>query len=48
MVIGFLSAFAWLVGMTAIIALLSDYIVDTIEVWWVDLFVQLMHYYIHC
>lgn len=34
MVIGFPSAVAWLVGMTVIIALLSDYIVDTIEVWW--------------
>ncbi|KAJ8647279.1 hypothetical protein MRB53_000302 [Persea americana] len=31
MVIGFPSAVAWLVGMTVIIALLSDYIVDTIE-----------------
>lgn len=30
-VIGFPSAVAWLVGMTVIIALLSDYIVDTIE-----------------
>ena len=30
--IGFWSGFAWLVGMTAIIALLSEYIVGTIEV----------------
>ncbi|CAO2820092.1 unnamed protein product [Amaranthus hypochondriacus] len=30
-VIGFWSGFAWLVGMTAIIALLSEYIVGTIE-----------------
>jgi len=31
-VIGFWSAFAWLVGMTVIIALLSEYVVQTIEV----------------
>ncbi|KAH1256645.1 Vacuolar cation/proton exchanger 3 [Glycine max] len=30
-VIGFWSAFAWLVGMTVIIALLSEYVVQTIE-----------------
>uniref|UniRef100_A0A7C9F186 Vacuolar cation/proton exchanger n=1 Tax=Opuntia streptacantha TaxID=393608 RepID=A0A7C9F186_OPUST len=30
-VIGFWSAFAWLAGMTAVIALLSDYVVSTIE-----------------
>lgn len=30
-VIGFWSAFAWLVGMTAVIALLSEYVVGTIE-----------------
>lgn len=31
-VIGFWSGFAWLVGMTAIIALLSEFVVGTIEV----------------
>jgi len=31
-VIGFWSAFGWLVGMTVVIALLSDYVVSTIEV----------------
>lgn len=31
-VIGFWSGFAWLVGMTVFIALLSEYVVDTIEV----------------
>lgn len=31
-VIGFWSAFFWLIGMTMIIALLSEYIVGTIEV----------------
>lgn len=31
-VIGFWSAFSWLVGMTAVIALLSEYVVGTIEV----------------
>lgn len=31
-VIGFWSAFCWLVGMTMIIALLSEYVVGTIEV----------------
>lgn len=31
-VLGFWSAFAWLVGMTLIIALLSEYVVGTIEV----------------
>ncbi|KAH9609728.1 hypothetical protein KSS87_012718 [Heliosperma pusillum] len=30
-VVGFFSAFTWLVGMTAVIALLSEYIVGTIE-----------------
>lgn len=30
-VIGFWSAFVWLVGMTAIVALLSEFVVDTIE-----------------
>jgi Ca2+:H+ antiporter len=30
-VIGFWSGFAWLVGMTIVIALLSEYVVDTIE-----------------
>ncbi|KAG1334957.1 hypothetical protein COCNU_03G010760 [Cocos nucifera] len=30
-VIGFASAFAWLVGMTAVVAVLSDYVVTTIE-----------------
>jgi len=30
--VGFWSAFAWLVGMTALIALLSEYVVGTIEV----------------
>lgn len=30
--IGFWSAFSWLVGMTVIIALLSEYVVGTIEV----------------
>ena len=29
--IGFWSAFIWLVGMTAVIALLSEFVVDTIE-----------------
>lgn len=32
-VIGFWSAFSWLVGMTAIIAVLSEYVVGTIEVY---------------
>lgn len=31
-VIGFWSAFSWLVGMTLVIALLSEYVVGTIEV----------------
>jgi Ca2+:H+ antiporter len=31
-VIGFWSAFAWLAGMTVFIALLSEYVVDTIQV----------------
>lgn len=31
-VIGFWSGFAWLAGMTAVIALLSEYVVGTIEV----------------
>ena len=31
-VMGFWSAFSWLVGMTLIIALLSEYVVGTIEV----------------
>jgi len=31
-VIGFWSAFTWLVGMTLIISLLSEYVVATIEV----------------
>lgn len=31
-VIGFWSGFAWLAGMTVFIALLSEYVVDTIEV----------------
>lgn len=31
-VIGFWSAFIWLAGMTVVISLLSEYIVDTIEV----------------
>jgi Ca2+:H+ antiporter len=31
-VIGFWSGFAWLVGMTLIIALLSEYVVGTIQV----------------
>jgi Ca2+:H+ antiporter len=31
-VIGFWSAFTWLAGMTIIIALLSEYVVGTIEV----------------
>ena len=31
-VIGFWSAFSWLVGMTAVIALLSEFVVGTIEV----------------
>ena len=31
-VIGFWSAFSWLVGMTLIISLLSEYVVATIEV----------------
>lgn len=31
-VIGFWSAFSWLVGLTLIIALLSEYVVGTIEV----------------
>lgn len=31
-VLGFWSAFAWLVGMTILIALLSEYVVGTIEV----------------
>lgn len=31
-VIGFTSAIVWLVGMTAVIAILSDYVVSTIEV----------------
>lgn len=31
-VIGFWSGFAWLVGMTLFIALLSEYVVATIEV----------------
>lgn len=30
--IGFWSALSWLVGMTAVIALLSEYVVGTIEV----------------
>lgn len=30
--IGFWSGFVWLVGMTGIIALLSEYVVGTIEV----------------
>lgn len=30
-VIGFWSSFAWLIGMTAVVALLSEYVVDTIE-----------------
>ncbi|PNX64287.1 vacuolar cation/proton exchanger 3-like protein, partial [Trifolium pratense] len=30
-VIGFWSAFGWLDGMTVFIALLSEYVVDTIE-----------------
>ena len=32
-VIGFWSAFTWLVGMTVIIAVLSEYVVGTIEVY---------------
>lgn len=32
-VIGFWSAFTWLVGMTVIIAMLSEYVVGTIEVY---------------
>lgn len=32
-VIGFWSAFTWLVGMTIIIAVLSEYVVGTIEVY---------------
>lgn len=31
-VIGFWSGMIWLIGMTAIISLLSEYLVDTIEV----------------
>lgn len=31
-VIGFWSGFTWLVGMTVVIALLSEYVVETIEV----------------
>ena len=31
-VIGFWSGFVWLVGMTILIALLSEYVVGTIEV----------------
>lgn len=31
-VIGFWSSFAWLIGMTITIALLSEYVVGTIEV----------------
>lgn len=31
-VIGFASALAWLVGMTIVIAILSEYVVGTIEV----------------
>jgi len=31
-VIGFWSAFTWLVGMTLVISLLSEYVVGTIEV----------------
>lgn len=31
-VIGFWSGFAWLVGMTVLISVLSEYVVDTIEV----------------
>jgi len=31
-VIGFWSGFAWLIGMTLVIALLSEYVVGTIEV----------------
>lgn len=31
--ISFWSAFSWLVGMTAIIAVLSEYVVGTIEVY---------------
>lgn len=31
-VIGFWSGFAWLVGMTVFISVLSEYVVDTIEV----------------
>lgn len=35
--IGFWSAFSWLAGMTVIIALLSEYVVGTIEVYIIDL-----------
>lgn len=31
-VIGFWSAFSWLVGMTLVISVLSEYVVGTIEV----------------
>lgn len=37
-VIGFWSAFSWLVGMTIIIAVLSEYVVGTIEVCKASLF----------
>lgn len=32
-VIGFWSGLIWLIGMTAVISLLSEYLVDTIEVY---------------
>jgi Ca2+:H+ antiporter len=38
-VIGFWSAFSWLVGMTLVISVLSEYVVGTIEVKSTNMFI---------